>query len=156
MLQTLPETPERLQQELTLQITLASPLMAAKGLTAPDVERTYTRALVLCRQVGATPQLFPVLVGLWRFHLVRAEYQTAHELEERLLRLAQSIQDPALLLEAHRPQGQTLFSLGELVQARQHLEQALALYNPEQHRSHAFLYGHDAGAVCLSWMSWGL
>src|SRR5262249_30764588 len=112
--------------------------------------------LVLCRQVGETPQLFPVLIGLWRFHVVRAEYQTAHELEEWLLRLAQNMQDPALLLEAHRPPGQTLFLLGGAVQARDHLEQALALYNPEQHRSHVFLYGHDAGVLCLSWLSWTL
>jgi len=153
VLTDLPDTPERARQELTLHITLGPALMAAKGLAAPEVERVYTRALVLCRQVGETPQLFPILIGLWRFHVVRAEYQTAHELEEWLLRLAQSIQDPALLLEAHRPQGQTLFLLGELVQARERLEQALALYNPEQHRSHAFLYGHDAGVLCLSWLS---
>jgi predicted ATPase len=156
VLKTLPDTPERTRQELTLQMILAPPLMAAKGLAAPEVERAYTRALVLCRQVGETPQLFSVLVGLWRFHAVRAEYQTAHELEERLLRLAQSVQDPALLLEAHRPPGQTLFCLGELVQARAHLEQALALYNPAQHRSHAVLYGNDAGVMCLSWLSWTL
>jgi predicted ATPase len=156
VLKNLPDTPERTRQELTLQITLAPSLMAAKGLAAPEVERAYTRALVLCRQVGETPQLFPVLVGLWRFHAVRAEYQTAHELEERLLRLAQSVQDPALLLEAHRPPGQTLFCLGELVQARAHLEQAIALYNPEQHHSHALLYGNDAGVMCLSWLSWTL
>jgi len=153
VLTAVPDTPERARQELTLHITLGPALMAAKGLAAPEVERVYTRALVLCRQVGETPQLFPILIGLWRFHVVRAEYQTAHELEEWLLRLAQSIQDPALLLEAHRPQGQTLFLLGELVQARERLEQALALYNPEQHRSHAFLYGHDAGVLCLSWLS---
>jgi predicted ATPase len=153
VLTALPDTPERARQELTLHITLGPALMAAKGLAAPEVERAYTRALVLCRQVGETPQLFPVLIGLWRFHAVRAEYQTAHELEERLLRLAQSMQDPALLLEAHRPPGQTLFCLGEFVQARAHLEQALALYNPAQHRSHAFLYGHDAGVICLSWLS---
>jgi TOMM system kinase/cyclase fusion protein len=153
VLTVLPDTPERARQELTLQMILAPPLMAAKGLAAPEVERAYTRGLALCRQVGETPQLFPVLVGLWRFHVVRAEYQTAHELEEWLLRLAQSTQDPALLLEAHRPPGQTLFLLGELVQARERLEQALALYNPAQHRSHAFLYGNDAGVMCLSWLS---
>ena len=46
--------------------------MAAKGQGVPEVERAYTRARELCQQVGETPELFPVLWGLWRFYLVRA------------------------------------------------------------------------------------
>ena len=71
--------------------------MATKGYAAPEVEQAYTRARELCQQVGETPQLFPVLFGLAAFHLVRGELQTARELSEQLLRLAQSVQDPALL-----------------------------------------------------------
>jgi adenylate cyclase len=66
-------------------------------------------------------------------------------LGKQLLHLAQSAQDPALLLEAHLALGYTLFHLGELVSARAHLEQTIALYDPEQHRSHAVLYGRDPG-----------
>ena len=97
LLKTLPDTPERVQQELTLQITLGVPLMATKGYAAPEVESAYTRARELCQQVGETPQLFPVLWGLWLFYFVRGELQTARELGEQLLSLAQSVQDPALL-----------------------------------------------------------
>ena len=61
LLKTLPDTPERTQQELPLQITLGAPLIVTKGYAAPEVERAYTRALELCRQVGETPQLFSVL-----------------------------------------------------------------------------------------------
>ena len=63
LLQTVPETPERTQQELTLQLALAPPLTVTKGYTAPEVEAVYTRALALCRQIGETPQLFPALWG---------------------------------------------------------------------------------------------
>ena len=69
LLKTLPDTPERTQQELTLQIALGAPLMATKGYAAPEVEHAYTRARELCQQVGETPQLFPVLWGLWVFYL---------------------------------------------------------------------------------------
>ena len=71
-------------------------------------------------------------------------------------------QDPALLLEAHRALGQTLFCLGELASARAHLEQGIALYDPQQHRSHGFLYGMEPGVsvplLCslgpvVSWLS---
>ena len=94
LLQTLPDTPERVQQELTLQIALGSPLMATKGHAAPEVQKTYARARELCQQVGETSQLFPILWGLWEFYVVGAEYKTAHELAEQCFTLAQSRQDP--------------------------------------------------------------
>src|SRR5918992_1372858 len=102
VLQTLPDTPERAQQELVLQTTLGPALMATKGFAAPEVERVYARARELCRHMADTPQLFPVLWGLWLFYEVRGELQTARELAEQLLSLAQCQQDPAPLLHAYR------------------------------------------------------
>src|SRR5262249_53466192 len=120
LLKTLSDTPERAQQELTLQIALGGPLMATKGYASPAVEKTYARALELCRQVGETPQLFRVLRGLWVFYEVRAEYQTARELAGQCFNLAQRAQDPTLLLAARLALGQTLYYLGELALAREH------------------------------------
>jgi predicted ATPase len=141
VLTTLPDTPERTQQELTLQIALGVPLMATKGFAAPEVGAAYRRARELCQRVGETPQLFPILWGLWAFYVVQAEFQTAQELGEQCLRLAQKVQDPALLVEAHYALEATLTHLGETTLAREHFEQVIALYNPHQHRSLAFLYG---------------
>jgi class 3 adenylate cyclase/predicted ATPase len=153
LLKILPDTSERTHQELNLQTTVGLAYMALKGHAAPEVARAYTQALELCRQLGETPQLFPVLTGLLRFYYVRAELQTARELGEQYLRLAQSAQDPALLLEAQRALGGTLLYLGELDSARTHVEQGLALYDSQQHRSLVLLYGTDPGVVCLSYAS---
>ena len=73
LLQTLPDTRERAQQELALHIALGPALMATKGYAAPEVEHAYARARELCQQVGETPQLFPVLWGLWLFYHRRGE-----------------------------------------------------------------------------------
>ena len=156
LLKTLPDTPNRTQQELTLQIALGAPLRITKGFASPEVERVYARARELSQQIGETPQLFPVLRGLGGFYIARAEFQTAHKLGKQCLRLAQSVQDPALLLQAHYLLGATLFCLGEIAQARKHAEQGIALYNPKQHSSHAFLYGQDPGVACLFWTAWAL
>jgi predicted ATPase len=156
LLKVLPDTPERAQQELTLQIALGTQLMATKGYGAPEVGKAYARARELCQHMGETPQLFPVLRGLWAFYSVRTELQTARELGEQLLRMAQSVQDPAFLLEAHLALGTTLFHLGEFASARAHLEQGIALYDLQQHCSHAFLYGQDPGVLCLSYAVWAL
>jgi predicted ATPase len=150
VLASLPATTERLQHELTLRMALGTALMAVKGQTAPEVEQTYARAYELCRQVRESPQLFPVLVGLWRFYGARGELPTARELAEQLMQIAQHTQDSGLLVEAHMALGNSLFFDGKFVTARAHFEQGIALYNLQQHRSHTALYGRDPGVVCAS------
>src|SRR4029453_6924817 len=119
--------------------------------------KTYTRALALCRQVGETPQLFWVLFGLYRFYLLRPELQTARELAEQLLRLAQNMLDPALLPHPHRALGLTLFHLGELTTALVHLQQSIALYDPQTHRpDQSPLSGQDPKVTGLSYAAWAL
>jgi predicted ATPase len=156
VLAALPDTAERTQHELVLQTTLGSALMALKGQGAPEVGQAYARARELCRQVGETPQLFPILFGLWRFYHVRAEYRTARELAEQCFSLAQRVDDPALLLQAHFALGVSLLWHGEVVPARAHLEQGMALYNPEEHRILAFRAGINPGAWCLSHLAQAL
>ena len=110
LLQILPDSLERGQHELALQVALGVPLMATKGWAALEVENVYLRARELCKQVGDTLELFPVLFGLWSFYFVRAEHKQAHELGEQLLRLATSRHDSALVLVAHSGMGATLLS----------------------------------------------
>src|SRR5262249_15677014 len=101
LLQTLPETPERVQRQVDLLIALGASLLATKGYTASEVGESYTSARQLCAYLEAPHQLFPVLRGLWNYAHVRAEYQTAYTLGEQLLALAQQVQDSAMLLAAH-------------------------------------------------------
>jgi TOMM system kinase/cyclase fusion protein len=150
LLQTLPDSPVRLQHELGLQIILGRALKDSKGYGDPEVARVYTRARELCQRMGETQQLFSVLLGLAIHFVVRAEFQTARELGEQLLRLARDAQDPVLLVEAHYALGVTFSWLGEFTRACAHLEEAIVYYDPRQHRSHIALYGQDGGPVCLS------
>ena len=148
LLTGLPDTPARRQQELTLQLALGGLLRTVSAFAAPEVERVYTRARDLCRQSEETLQLALALQGLWQFNILRAELQTARELGEQLLSLAQRVQASDLFPEAHRAVGEALLWLGELPTARAHLEQGIACYEPPQDRSHLFLYGLDAGVTC--------
>jgi predicted ATPase len=149
LLATLPESHERSQQELAVQMTLGMALRATKGSGAPEVERLYTRTRALCEEVGEPQQLFRVLWGLWGVHNSHGEYQTMRALGEQLLSLAQGLNDPDLLLEAHHAMWTSLFTGGELAAARAHQEQGLRFYEPQRHRAHAALYsGHDPGVCC--------
>ena len=124
LLKTLPETPAHTQQALSLYIALGAALIMTKGHAAPEVEHAYTQARALCQQVGETPQLAPVLFGLWRFYVRRPQLHTAQELGETLLRLAQHTHDPAFVVIAHYALGWTCYCLGALPAARTHLEEA--------------------------------
>ena len=115
------------------------------------------RARELCRQVGETPQLFAALTGLRRFYYVQGKFRTAHDLDEELLKLAQNAQDVILLALAHQVAGATSFVLGEFIAAREHFEQGMTFYVPQQHRTLAFLYfGDDPGVVGLSYAACAL
>jgi class 3 adenylate cyclase/predicted ATPase len=148
LLQTLPETPARTQQALSLYLALGAALQMAQGFAAPEVERAYTQAYALCQQVGETPALVPVLLGLWRFYLNRPQLRTARQLGDTLLRLAQRADDRALAVVAHYTLGATWFYLGALPAARTHLEEAIARYTPDQRRALAFRMGSDPGVGC--------
>ncbi len=155
VLKTLPDTQDRAQQELTLQVALGAALVAVKGYTASETEKTILRARALSQRLGETPQLFPVLFQLYVFYLMKRELQTAYNLAEQLLRLAQSVQDLYLLSLAHAALGCTLFWLGELTSARPHLEQAIALYDPRKH-PRLTVGTADPRVDCLSYVSWTL
>jgi class 3 adenylate cyclase/predicted ATPase len=151
LLQTLPETPAHTQQALTLWLALGAELLMTKGQAAPEVEHAYTQARALCQQVGETPELVPVLFGLWRYYLVRPQLHTTRELGETLLRLAQRTDAPALAVIAHSALGATGLFLGALPAARQHLEDGIALYTPDQRRAPVFQIGQDPGVACRAY-----
>jgi predicted ATPase/class 3 adenylate cyclase len=148
LLRSLPETPMRTQHAVTLHLALGAALQIAKGHAAPEVEHAYTQAYAWCQQMGETPELGPVLFGLWRFYNTRAQLHTARELGETLLRLAQRAHDPELSVVAHYALGLTSFWLGALPAARLHLEEGIARYTPDQRHAPAFRMGQDPGVAC--------
>ena len=150
LLMTQPDTPERAEQELAMQISLG---IAGKG-SGPDPvgEEALTRARQLCQQTGKLSELSQVLGELSIFPYVRAEYKKALKLVEDALDLAQRIKAPLLEADSHWHLGFILFGMGELTAAHGHLEQVISFYRPQQHH-HDFvlLRGSDAGVSALAY-----
>jgi class 3 adenylate cyclase/predicted ATPase len=132
LLQRLPDSQERIQRELLLQLAVGPALFAVKGFAAPEVERAYARARELCERVGDPPELFPALFGLWTVYLVRGQLRRGYKLAEQLLR--PGTDDPAPLLYARYALGATSYWMGEFLPAREHLEKMISIYEPERHR----------------------
>ncbi len=157
LLRAQPDTSERAEQEIALQIALGSPLMAIKGRGAPEVEQAYLRAQDLCEQAGDAPPLFPALWGLFLFRRSRGEIDAAADLGQRLLTLAQVTNDPGLLVEAHHAVWATRFAQGDLLAARDHAATGVALYEVDRDASLAATYGnHDPGVCGLGHSAWAL
>ncbi len=154
LLQRLPDSPERVQRELLLQLAVGPALIAVRGYGAPEVQAVYTRARELCERLGDPPELFSATFGLWLMYFVRGELRTAYELAEQLLRRAQSARDPAQLTHGHAALGNILYFMGEFLSAKEHLENAIILYDPE--RPLAFPAGFDHVVFCLSYAAWTL
>jgi predicted ATPase len=156
LLETLPEAPEHLEQELALQLALTAPLEAARGFTAPETGRAYARAYELSQQIGETPQRIPALLSLGVFYYARAECQKSRKLTEQALNLAQRMEDRLQVAIVRWLLGVYSLPMGELELAREHLEHAIAFYDPQQHASLVVTLAQDLGVSALAWASWTL
>ena len=156
LLSKLPDSPERAQDELGLQLTLGVPLMATEGYAAPEVGSVYSRARELCRQVGETPDISEVLWGLRTYHNLRAEFQIALEIGEEFLRLSERLPYPNLAMRGHWAMEASYSQMGEFTLAIEHFEKALSLYDPKQHLDDSFLYGLNPGVAMPSFACWAL
>ena len=156
LLQTLPETLKRHQQELPLQTVFGTASLIVKGQGAPEVETAYTRARVLCQQLGDTQDGFPVLFGLFRFYVARPDLPLARQLGEDLLSLAERSDETPFHVIAHYALGVIYSCLGELLAALNHLEEAIGRDTPAQRGSSLFRAGQDPGVACRAFASLAL
>jgi predicted ATPase len=143
LLVDLPAGLDRDRTELALQTGLGGPLIASKGYSAPEVRAAYARARELCRGMGNTPALFPILLGLCLFYLGKPDLPASRSLAAQCLTAARGTADDDLLLEACGVAGTASMYGGRLVTARTLLERGFALYRPERHGAHAARYGQD-------------
>jgi len=115
----LPETTERDERELGLQLTLGFSLQSDLSWAAPETGVAFNRARRLCEQMGDDPRFFAALVGAWAYHIPRAEFKAAHGLCEQMLQLAEQSQDPVLLVMASQCWAKVHYYQGDLVSSYQ-------------------------------------
>jgi DNA-binding SARP family transcriptional activator len=150
LLMTLPESPQRAEQELELQLALGLAWMG--DIPGPEWENAITRARELCQQTGKITELALSLGELAIYHYVRAEYQQAREIANETLQLGEHSGDALLIALGHWHLGFILMSFGEYVSAHEHLEQVIAFYDHQQHHQpFLLLRGSDAGVSAMAY-----
>ncbi|TMA72506.1 MAG: hypothetical protein E6J77_25275 [Deltaproteobacteria bacterium] len=141
----LPESAERNQRELLLQIAFAGVLVMTKGYSAPETAQVTARARELGARHGDPAQLLMILMGHWVGTLTRGHLSAAQALADQILESAELDARPPSLVFGHLAQGITRSHRGDRLNARVHLEKAVRLYDPEE----AFAGSVDPGV--LAW-----
>ena len=156
LLKRLPESAERAEQDLCLQLTLGVPLIATEGYAAPDVGIVYTRARELCQQLGERAEISEVLWGLRTFYALRSELMAAREIAEEAVELAQRSEDRGLAVRGHWMMLSTCMHLGEFAAAVENFKKGISLYDPGLHVDDAYVYALNPGIAMPSLAAWVL
>ena len=147
---------QRDRLEIELQLAKGVSLISAKGFSSAEAAKANARAQELSEKTGDIESLFVAIWGVWNFRRT-SDLNAARELSDKLLSLVEKNKNDGLRLEAHHTGWTTQFFRGELALAQEHCEKGRTLYDFEQHRTHAHIYGHDPG-VCArtvgAWSDW--
>jgi class 3 adenylate cyclase/predicted ATPase len=159
-IETLPGTPALRRDQISLQVELATVLMHTKGYGAEETKLAADKARTLIEQaeaIGETPDdsllLLSAIYGFWVGNIASFHGDAASELATQFLALARKQGGNGPLMLAHRMVGMTLMSLGKPADGRAHLDQAITLYDPMEHRPLAARFGTDAQVAILEWRS---
>jgi hypothetical protein len=154
---TLPGTPALRREQIKLQVALITPLIHVKGYAAAETKAAAEQARLLIERaeaLGEPPEdpllLFSVLATFWAANLVAFNGDVVCDLAAQLLALAEKQRPTVPLMIGHRLIGQSLLLTGDIAEGRAHLDQAIALYDPAEHRPLATRFGQDVGVVALS------
>ena len=151
-LKLLPEGAERDRWELTLNITIGTPLMAVHGFAGAETGAAFERARSLGQKLGDTSALFATLIGQHAFHFVGGDHQQMRTLAAEARRTADETRDEKLELVAYRIEGLNAFHFGNFEAARVAFETILRTYDPGRHRPPPIHYIHDLQYPALSFL----
>ena len=159
LLNALPETPERIKQEIDIQLALGIPLIAVQGYASAETREAFSRARTLCLKLGNIPEYFQALFGLWGHSWMSGKNDDALRMAEEFLSRSQALSDPVLPIVAHRVMGSTLLTVGAFQSSANHFEETIKL-SPSKGKQPLYnLYMVEpqvASLLLLSWDMWFL
>ena len=130
--------------------------MHVKGHAAPETKAAAEQARLLIEQaeaIGEPPEdpllLFSLLYAFWVASFVAFRGDMMRELAAQFLALAEKQGSTLPLMVGHRNMGVSLLHTGDIEEALGHIDQAMALYDPVEHRPLATRFGQDV-RVALS------
>jgi predicted ATPase len=156
LLSTLPESAERDRLELDLRLRLGAALGVTKGYAAPEFESNYEQAASLCERIHEAKLIFPSLNGRWLSSFCRGDMPISAGRAQQFLRVAEQTNDLDAKAMGYQITGITQLFRGEALIARQSLERAIHLFDPETQQSTIELYGRHSQLSTLGYLSFAI
>ncbi|MGA6977925.1 MAG: AAA family ATPase, partial [Pseudolabrys sp.] len=156
LVSTLPETPERIKQEIDIQLALGIPLIAVQGYASAETRDAFSRAGALCLRLGNIPEYFQALFGSWGHCWMCGKNDEALPMAEEFLSRSKALSDPVLLMVSHRVMGSTLLTVGDFQSSANHFEETIRLSPNKGKQSLYNLYMVEPKAASLLLLSWDL
>ena len=141
-------------QRLTqLHVAYGNALIAARGFGAPETTEAFARARESASGDKDAPERLAADYGLWASSYVRGELPSMRAHAAAFLSDVEARPDSPEAGVAHRAAGITCWFAGEYREARDHLERALALFQPGRDDDLAFRFGQDAGVAAMAYLA---
>ncbi|MBR1281597.1 AAA family ATPase [Bradyrhizobium sp. AUGA SZCCT0177] len=156
LLGALPETPERIKQEIDIQLALGIPLIAVQGYASEEIREVFSRAHTLCVQLGNIPEYFQALFGLWGHCWMGGMNDDALRFADEFLSRARALSQPVPLMVAHRVMGSTLLTIGNFQLSADHFVESIKLSIGKGKQPLSNLYMVEPQAASLLLLSWDL
>ena len=157
---TLTSTTALRREQIKLQVALITPLNHVKGYAAAETMAAGKQARLLIEQaeaLGEPPEdpllLFQVLYAFWIANYVAFDGDVCRDGAAQFLAVAEKQRETVPLMIGHRAMGICLLHTGDIAKSRRHLDQALALYDPGEHRALVTRFGVDSAVAILSYRS---
>jgi predicted ATPase len=157
---TLPTTPELRRQHIKQQVAFANVLMTMKGYAAPETTAAWQKAAILIERAEALAEapddpllLFSALYGLWGASRIAFNGDVMRQQATQYLALATKQKATVPLINGHRLVGISLLLTGSIMEGRDHLDRAIALYDPREHQSVAARFAVDIGVSIFCYRS---
>ncbi|WP_454623839.1 adenylate/guanylate cyclase domain-containing protein [Bradyrhizobium cenepequi] len=156
LLNALPETPERIRQEVDIQLALGIPLIAVEGYASAETREAFSQARALCLRLGNIPEYFQALFGLWGNAWMSGKNDEALCMADEFLSRSQALSDVVPRMVAHRTMGSTLLTIGDFQSSADHFEESIKLSMNEGRPPLYQLYMVEPQAASLLLLSWDL
>ena len=139
-----------------LQVAYGYALTAARGLGAPETTKAFARARELTDGEGISPERLEAEYGLWVGSYARGELSAMRAHAAAFQRDFEARPESPEAGIAQQVLGATYWFAGDYVEARDHLERALALFQPGRDDDLAFRFVVDEGVVAMLWLAFVL
>jgi class 3 adenylate cyclase/predicted ATPase len=136
-----------------LHVAYGNALIAARGFGAPETTEAFSRARESAVREQGARELLAADYGLWVGSFARGELSPMRAYAEAFLSDIEARPDSPEAGVARRIAGTTHWFAGEYREARDHLEHALAMFQPGRDDDLAFRFGQDVGVAAMLYLA---